>query len=173
MINKLFVLIIALSMVGCATHSEKKPATADEKYISASLEKTLEELAKKAVEAKRITMTHQAAMARLTLKDESQVKMYDVPKNMDIPYPLLRAYYGDAIQPLQQIADLTNYKFQIQGAAPETEVLWVKLHNQTTRNAFEIIQDISNQIDKRGFDIHIWQHPDNGKEGLILVSYRG
>lgn len=174
MINKLFVLIIALSITGCAATGNENNLSADEKYILDTLDKTLSTLANKAFEAKRITMTHQAAMTRLAIKNsDSSLSQYRVPHNMDIPYPLSRAFYGDAIQPLKQIADYTNYHFKIKGAGPETEVLWVKLHDKMTRSAFEIIQDIADQIDKRGFDVHIWSDSKGGKNGVILLEYRG
>lgn len=164
------LLLFCLTVLtGCASTSAANPDS-DERYISDRLETTLVALSKKAVEAKQVMLAHQAAMTRLNVDAQQLAPIGETPKGMDKPIPLTNRFYGDAKEPIKLIAQLTNYEFQIKGTFDDTEVLWVKLHNEYTRSAFELLNDIANQIDSRGIDIHVWETPNKKHLGVIVLE---
>lgn len=173
--NGLILFLIA-TLTGCASTSSTSEKADDERYISERLEQTLASLASKAIESKQIMMAHQSAMARLDTSRQrsgSYALNEAPPAGMDKPIPLNTTFYGDAKEPIKLIAQLTNYEFKISGPSTSTEVLWVKLHNEYTRTAIELLGDIASQIDKRGVDVHIWPATSKGRNGVIVLEFRG
>jgi outer membrane murein-binding lipoprotein Lpp len=169
--KSLSILVSALVLAGCASNSHNAGLNSDESYISNEVNTLLATLAQKAVDAKEITLKHQAAMARLSEPENG----YDDPTGAPpeglervIPMP---DFYGEAVEPLKLIAKLTNYDFKFRGLKPNS-ITWVSIAAQE-RPAFDAISDIANQIDKFGINIDIWSTPNAEKQGVILVTYPG
>ncbi len=168
--GKLLGLFFVAILAGCSSTPSTEQHS-DKKYISDALEKTLAELSKKAVESKQIMLSHKAAMARLHPDASKYQPVLDIPKGLDRVIPM-KSFYGDALEPIELVAKLTNYQFKVSGPKKNTEVLWVKLF-KSERSAIDILDDISNQIDNRGVDIDVWETPNAPKTGVIMVNYRG
>lgn len=178
------ILIITFMLVffitGCASTPEK---TDDEKQITNEIDEILLVLAKKAVEAKQMTLEHQSAMLQLTQDGDKIDKITQdrlkIAIGMDKPIEF-PDYQGEASSPLNMIAQLTNYKIEFVGIKP-IDPIWVKLR-QGSRSAMSWLNDIAIQTDAQGLDIDVWQDPQailsdgstNGlvPNGLIVITYR-
>ncbi|EKO3606962.1 DotD/TraH family lipoprotein [Vibrio metschnikovii] len=156
----------------CGCQSPQMVESKDRSYITSSLETTLIELSTKAVQAKEIMLAHQAAMSRLNPEADKYSPNLDVPNGLEKVIPM-DAFYGDALEPLRLIAKLTNYEYKEQGAKPSTEIYWVNIQKNYNRLAIDLLDDIANQIDKRGINIDVWETPNQSKYGVILVSFGG
>ncbi|BCL74022.1 hypothetical protein TUMSATVNIG1_60080 (plasmid) [Vibrio nigripulchritudo] len=171
---KLFIVgVLSFFVIGCASTNQAPKHLQDEKYISERLEAVLESMAAKAVEAKEITMSHQAAMARLSngnKNSKNSTPGFRTPKGFDRLYPLNSDFYGHALSPLKSIATLTDYDLQEQGGR-SPGILWVSLSSHSDRKAIDVLADISYQIDKYGVDIDVWETPQGPHVGVILVKY--
>ncbi|MEZ8241012.1 MULTISPECIES: DotD/TraH family lipoprotein [Vibrio] len=164
------VLIFSMVMSGCQSTSVSGNSD-DKAYISKELETTLAVLAEKAVASKKIAQAHTVAMARLNPQAKKYTPNLNVPEGLERIIPM-NAFYGKAEEPLQLIAQLTDYEYKEFGAKNNTETLWVKLQ-ANSRSAIDIVDDISNQIDNRGVDVHVWETPNEHKKGVIMINYGG
>ncbi|NCO45355.1 DotD/TraH family lipoprotein [Vibrio anguillarum] len=117
-------------------------------------------------------LAHQAAMSRLNPEADKYSPNLDVPNGLEKVIPM-DAFYGDALEPLRLIAKLTNYEYKEQGAKPSTEIYWVNIQKNYNRLAIDLLDDIANQIDKRGVNVDVWETPNQTKYGVILVSFGG
>lgn len=169
--KRLIISTIALLMSGCAS-TQQTVVDADAVAISEQLERTLATLAEKAVEAKQITQSHQAAMARLNPDVKGYKPIIETPINLDTHIPM-EQYFGDALEPLKLISQMTNYDLKIGNTLPQTEIFWVRLHSMYTRTAIDLLDDIANQVDNRGLDIDVWETPGEKHYGVIMLNYRG
>lgn len=173
MYQKLGLAVSAILLLAGCQSTPTPPANDDAAYISKQLEATLKELSLKAVQAKMITQKHQAALARTNKKiSNNTAPSQETLTNLDTPIPM-KKFYGDALQPLQLIAQLTGYDLQINGDVPSTETLWVSLHDKYVRTALDLLEDIGDQIDARNVDIDVWETPNGTHVGVILVKYHG
>lgn len=163
---------LLVTLGGCATTPPAQDDT-DAQYISHQLEQTLVTLSNKAVEAKEITLAHQAAMARFNPQVNQQPPNMTVPPGLEKVIPLKRKFYGDAREAIALIEMLTNYEVKFRGVEPTGVVLWVSLKAQSNRTAIDLLDDIANQIDKRNVNIDVWPTPNSKKAGVILISYVG